>query len=68
MKKILLLITEESKSHQDGKLCYICGKKNLKKVSKCINCWKVWDNLHYTDKYRGTGHSIFNLIWLTKSL
>ena len=25
-KKMLLLTKEELKSHQDGKVCYICGK------------------------------------------
>ena len=68
MKKMLLLTTEELKSHQDAKVCYICGKTILKKPSKCTNYWKVWDHLHYTCKYRGTTHSIFNLICLMKSL
>ena len=26
-KKILTLIKEELKSHQDAKVCYICGKR-----------------------------------------
>ena len=30
-KKMFLLTREELKSRQDEKLCYICGKKNLKK-------------------------------------
>ena len=29
-KKMLLLTKEELKSHQDAKVCYICGKSILK--------------------------------------
>ena len=35
-RKKLLLIKEELKSHQDAKVCYICGEKILKKLSKSI--------------------------------
>ena len=28
-KKMLLLTKEEPKSHQDAKVCYICGKRIL---------------------------------------
>ena len=31
-KKMIPLIKEELKSHQDAKVCYICGKRFLKKV------------------------------------
>ena len=31
-KKMLPLTKEELKSHQDAKVCYICGKKNPKKA------------------------------------
>ena len=55
------LTKEELKSHQDAKVCYICGKKILKKLSKSINYWKVRDHCHYTGKYRGTSHSICSL-------
>ena len=50
-KKMLPLTKEELKSHQDSKVCSICGKRILKKLSKTIN----------TGKYRGAAHSICNL-------
>ena len=31
-KKMLLLTKEELKSHVNAKVCYICGKRNLKKA------------------------------------
>ena len=46
-KKMFLLTKEEPKSHQDAEVCYICGKKTLKKLSKSINYWKVRDHCHY---------------------
>ena len=33
-KKMLPLTIAELKSHQDAKVCYICGKRILKKLSK----------------------------------
>ena len=36
-------------------------KKNLKKLAKSRNYWKVRDHSHYTVKYRGTEHTICNL-------
>ena len=49
-KKMLPLTKEELKSHQDAKLCYISGKRILKKLSKTINYWEVRDHCHYTGK------------------
>ena len=60
-RKMLLLTKEELKSHQDAKVCSICGRRILKKLSKSINYWKVRDHCHYTGKYRGAAHSICNL-------
>ena len=60
-KNILLLTKEELKSYQDAKVCYICGKRILKKLSKSINCWKVRNHCNYTGKYRGAAHSICSL-------
>ena len=60
-KKMLPLTKEELKSHQDAKVCYICGKIILKRLSKSIKYWKLRDHCHYTGKYRGTVHSICNL-------
>ena len=52
---------EESKSHQDAKVCYICRKRILKKLSKSINYQTVRDHCHFTGKHRGAAHSICNL-------
>ena len=60
-KKMLLLTKEELKSHQDAKVCYICGKRILKKFDKDQNYQKVRDDCHCTGKYRGAAHSICNL-------
>ena len=58
---MLSLTKKEPKSHTDAKLCYICGKRILKYLSKNINYWKVRDHCHYTGRYRCTAHSICNL-------
>ena len=60
-KKMLSLTKEELKSHQDAKVCYNCGKRIFKKLSKNINYRKVRDHCHFTVKYRGAAHSICNL-------
>ena len=52
---------EELKSYQDAKVCYICGKIILKKLSESINYWKVRDHCHYTGKYRDAAQSTYNL-------
>ena len=57
---MLLLTREELKSHEDAKVCYICGMRFLKNISKNINYWKVRDHCHYTGKYRDAAHSICN--------
>ena len=58
---MLPLTKEELKSHQDAKVCYICGKGILKELSKIISSRKFRDYCHYTGKYRGATHSICNL-------
>ena len=58
---MLPLTKEELKSHQDAKVCYICGKRILKKLSKSINYWKIKDHCHFTGKYSGTAHGICDL-------
>ena len=60
-EKMLPLTKEELKSHQNAKVCYICGKNFLKKLSKSINYRKVRDHCHYIGKYRGASYSICNL-------
>ena len=57
-KKMLLLTKEELKSHQEAKVCYICGKR--KKLSKSTNYRKVRDHYHYTGRYRSAAHNICN--------
>ena len=56
--KMLLLTKEELKSHQDAKVCYICGKRFLKKLAKDKNYGKVRDDCNFTDKHKGAAHSI----------
>ena len=58
---MLPLTKEELKSHQDAKVCYICGKRILKKLSKSINYRKVRDHWHYAGKYSCAAHSTCNL-------
>ena len=58
---MLPLTKEELNSQQNAKVCYICGKATLKKLSKSINYWKVRDHSHYTCKHRDAFHSICNL-------
>ena len=57
-KNLLQLTKEDLKSHQDAKVCYIWGKRILKKLSKSINYQKVRNHCHYTGKYNGIAHSI----------
>ena len=58
---MLPLTKEELKSRQDAKVCYICGKRILKKLSKIIKYRKFRDHWNYIGKYRATAHSICNL-------
>ena len=58
---MLPLTKEELKSHQDTEVCYICGKRILKKLSKSITYRKVRDHCYYTGEYRIAAHSICNL-------
>ena len=58
---MLSLTKEELKSYKDAKVCYICGKRILKKLSKSLHYRKVRGHWHYTSKYRGTVHSTCNL-------
>ena len=60
-KKKLGLTKEGSKSYQNAKVCYVCGKRILKNLCKNINYRKARDHCHYTETYRGTTHGICNL-------
>ena len=44
-----------------AKVCYICGKRTLKKFSKSINYWKVRNHCRNAGKYRGATHNICTL-------
>ena len=59
-KKMFLLTKEELKTYHDAKVCYVCGKRILNKLSKGINYLKVRDH-YYPDKYRGAACSICQL-------
>ena len=43
-KKMLPLTKEELKSHEDTNVCFICGKRFLKKFSDDKNCRNVIDH------------------------
>ena len=60
-KKVLPLTKEEIKSYQDTKLCYICGKRILKKFANDKNHQKSKYHCHFTVKYIGAAHSNCNL-------
>ena len=60
-RKVLPLTKEELKPHQDAKVCYICGKRFLKKFANDKNYRKTRNHCHFTGKYRGSAHSICNL-------
>ena len=55
-KKIISITKEEKINYNDQKVCYIC-KKEFDTIDK--KNYKVRD--HYTGKYRGAAHSIYNL-------
>ena len=57
-KKMIPLTTEEKIYHNKQKICYICKKEFNKNDKKN---YKVRDNFHCTDKYRGVAHNICNL-------
>ena len=67
-KGMIPLTVEEKKLYEMQKVCYICKKifsndKNHKNVFNLYH--KVRDHYHYTRKFRGAAHSIFNLRYKT---
>ena len=60
-KKMLSLTRKELESHEDAKVCYICGIRFFKKLFRDKNYRKVRDHSHYRGKNRGVEHSICNL-------
>ena len=57
---MLVLTKEKLKSYQGAKVCYIWGEKSKKGLAKEKNDQKIGNPCHYTGKYRGTSHSIYN--------
>ena len=61
---MLTLSRRELESHEDVKVCYICGIRFFKKRFRDKNYRKVryyqmpLVRRHYTDTYRGAAHSI----------
>ena len=58
---MLPLTREELKTHQDAKVCYIYGKRFLKKFVNNKNYRKVRVQCHFTGNYRGAVYSICTL-------
>ena len=56
---MLPLTRKEFKSRKDAERCYICGIKFFKKFFRDNNYQKV-EGCHYTGKYRGGAHSVWN--------
>ena len=60
-EKMLPLAKEELKSYQEAKLCYICRKGILEKLTEDKNYGKVRDHSYFTGNYRDAAHNICNL-------
>ena len=67
-KEMIPLTDKENKSYEKQKICYIwkkefCTDENDKNAFKLYH--KVRDHCHYTGKFRGAAHSIWNLRYKT---
>ena len=68
-KEMIPLTDEENKSYEKQEVCHICKKKfcldendeTVKTDEKIKNYQKVKDHCHYTRKFRGAAHGIYNL-------
>ena len=58
-KEIIPSTKEEKKMHNKQKVCYIC-KKGFSADDHNKEYYKVKDHYHYTGKYRGAAHNIWN--------
>ena len=59
-KEMIPLTKKEEKKHNKQEVCYICRKEfNTDDSDKKYH--KVRDHYHYTGKYRGAAHDIYNL-------
>ena len=59
-KETIPLTKKEEKKHNKHEVCYIC-KKELSTDDSNKKYHKVRDHCHYTGKYRGAAHDIYNL-------
>ena len=59
-KDMIPLTKKEEKHHNKQKVCYIC-KTEFNTDDNDKKHHKVRDHCHYTGKYRGAAHNIFNL-------
>ena len=59
-KDMIPLTKKEEKNHNKQKVCYIC-KKEFDTADNDKKHHNVRDHCHYTRKYRGAAHNIFNL-------
>ena len=60
----MIPLTNEKKMHPKQKACYIC-KKGFSADDDNKKYHKVRDHCHFTEKYRGAAHDIFNLRYKT---
>ena len=65
-KEMTPLTDKENKSYEKQKVCYICKKEfSINDDDDTKKYQKVRDHRHYTEKFRGAGHSICNLRYKT---
>ena len=60
-KKKCRLCKRKKKLHKKQKFCHICKEKFNEEFNEDKNYCKVSNHCHYTGKYRGTAHGIYNL-------
>ena len=59
-KEMIPLTDKQDKPYEKQKVCYIC-KKEFSTDGDNKRYQKLRDHCHYTGKYRGAAHDIFNL-------
>ena len=57
---MIALAYEEKEYYKNQKVCYIC-KKRFKTDDGNKEYHKVRNHCHFTGKYRGASHNVFNL-------
>ena len=60
-KDMITLTNEEIKFYENQKQCHICKKGFFRNKKDKFKHIKVRDHCHYTGKFRGAAHSIWNL-------